>query len=182
MKRLVYAVILAIFSASFSLSQVPLAQTPATTGPILTGFVVVTPQNGGGQGLSVSETFGEHVNGSFFQSSVLPSPLVTLTNVVVNVDLNSGIDTGIAMLNPNDATAAVRWLLTAVKESPSPQEPSTLQGERNFQNLCQSCFLAWRNFHSLSQGHCSSVQILPSALWDWHSLARPLLRCLWRRS
>src|SRR5215510_2843465 len=113
MKRLVYAVILAIFSASFSLSQVPLAQTPATTGPILTGFVVVTPQDGGGQGLSVSETFGQHINGSFFQSSVLPSPLVTLTNVVVNVDLNSGINTGIAMLNPNDATAAVSLALNS---------------------------------------------------------------------
>jgi hypothetical protein len=111
MKRLLYAVILAIFSASFSLSQVPLAQTPATTGPIQTGFVVVTPQNGGGQGLSVSETFGQHINGNFFQSSVLPSPLVTLTNVVVNVDRNSGIDTGIAILNPNDATAAVSLAL-----------------------------------------------------------------------
>src|SRR5262249_19525140 len=37
----------------------------------------------------------------------LPSPLVTLTNVVVSVDVNSGIDTGIAILNPNDATANV---------------------------------------------------------------------------
>src|SRR5215470_11844249 len=118
MRRLLYALILAIFSASFSVSQVPtvsqvpIAQTPATTGPIQTGFVVVTPQNGGGQGLSVSETFGEHINGSFFQSSVLPSPLVTLTNVVVSVNVNSGIDTGIAILNPNDATATVTLSLS----------------------------------------------------------------------
>jgi hypothetical protein len=107
MKRLLSALMLAIFSASLSVSQVPIAQTPATTGPIQTGFVVVTPQNGGGQGLSVSETFGQRVNGNFFQSSVLPSPLVTLTNVVVNVDVNTGADTGVAILNPNDATAAV---------------------------------------------------------------------------
>src|SRR5215510_9307163 len=107
MKRLLSALMLAILSASLSVSQVPISQTPATTGPIQTGFVVVTPQNGGGQGLSVSETFGQRVNGSFFQSSVLPSPLVTLTNVVVNVDVNTGADTGVAILNPSDATAAV---------------------------------------------------------------------------
>src|SRR5215510_14786950 len=107
MKRLLSALMLAILSASLSVSQVPIAQTPATTGPIQTGFVVVTPQNGGGQGLSVSETFGQRVNGNFFQSSVLPSPLVTLTNVVVNVDVNTGTNTGIAIVNPNDASATV---------------------------------------------------------------------------
>ena len=112
MKRLLSALMLAIFSASLSVSQVPIAQTPATIGPIQTGFVVVTPQNGGGQGLSVSETFGERVNGSFFQSSVLPSPLVTLTNVVVNVDANTGTDTGVAILNPNDATATISLALS----------------------------------------------------------------------
>jgi hypothetical protein len=112
MKRPLSALMLAIFSASLSVSQVPLAQTPATTGPIQVGFVVVTPQNGGGQGLSVSETFGQRVNGNFFQSSVLPSPLVTLTNVVVNVDLNTGTDTGVAILNPNDATATISLALS----------------------------------------------------------------------
>ena len=112
MKRLLSALTLAIFSASLSVSQVPIAQTPATIGPIQTGFVVVTPQNGGGQGLSVSETFGARVNGSFFQSSVLPSPLVTLTNVVINVDANTGTNTGVAILNPNDATAAISLALS----------------------------------------------------------------------
>src|SRR5262249_7141002 len=88
-----------------------LAQTLATTGPMQTGFVVVTPQNGGGRGLSVSETFGQHINGSFFQSSVLPSPLVTVTNGFIDVALNCGIDTGIALINPHDATAAVSLAL-----------------------------------------------------------------------
>jgi hypothetical protein len=97
MKLLWYAFLLAIFVPLISFGQ----------GTIQTGFAVITPVSGTGDGLSVSETFGEQVGTSFFQSSVPQSPLVTLTNVVVTADLNTGLNTGIALVNPNNVPATV---------------------------------------------------------------------------
>ena len=107
MKRLLYAFIVAIFVASFSFSQVTLNPSVANTIPVQTVFAVITPISGTGQGLSVSETFGEQFGGNLFQSSVLPSPLVTLTSVVVNLDSKSGSNTGVALVNPNAIPASV---------------------------------------------------------------------------
>jgi hypothetical protein len=84
--------------------------TPVSNG-IQTGFVVVTPISGTGQGLSVSETFGVQTAGGFFQASVLNSPLVTLTDIVATSDPNTGLNTGIAMVNPNDVAATVTLTL-----------------------------------------------------------------------
>jgi hypothetical protein len=97
MKLLWCAILLATFIPLGSFGQ----------GTIQTGFVVITPVSGTGDGLSVSETFGEQVGTSFFQSSVPQSPLVTLTNVVVTADLNAGLNTGIAIVNPNNVPATV---------------------------------------------------------------------------
>jgi hypothetical protein len=68
---------------------------------------VITPVSGTGDGLSVSEIFGEQVGTSFFQSSVPQSPLVTLTSVVVTADVNAGLNTGIAIVNPNNVPATI---------------------------------------------------------------------------
>src|SRR6516162_2648566 len=76
-------------------------------GTIQTGFVVITPTSGTGDGLSVSEIFGEEVGTSFFQSSVPQSPLVTLTSVVVTANVNAGLNTGIAIVNPNNVPATI---------------------------------------------------------------------------
>jgi hypothetical protein len=80
--------------------------------PIQTGFVVVTPLQGNGQGLSVSETFGQRVDGSLFQASVLSSPPVTLTDILVTVDPITGTDTGIAIVNPNNNATTLTLSLT----------------------------------------------------------------------
>ena len=111
MERLLYAFVLAIITASFCFGQITLTQNLANTGPIQTGFAVITPLQGGGQGLSVSETLAEQVNGNVFQTSVLPSPLVTLTDVFMNSDPSSGANTGISVVNPNDAAATVTFTL-----------------------------------------------------------------------
>jgi hypothetical protein len=97
MKLLWCAFLLVIFIPLMSFGQ----------GTIQTGFVVITPVSGTGDGLSVSETFGEQVGTSLFQSSVPQSPLVTLTNVVVNADLATGLNTGIAIVNPNNVPATI---------------------------------------------------------------------------
>ncbi len=110
MKRLLYAFIPAIFWVSLSFSQATFNQV-ANTIPVQTGFAVITPLSGTGLGLSVSETFGQQFDGNFFQSNVLPSPLVTLTDVVVNLDPKSGADTGVAFVNPNDTSASVSLTL-----------------------------------------------------------------------
>jgi hypothetical protein len=97
MKLLWCAILLAILIPVSSFGQ----------GTIQTGFVVITPVAGTGDGLSVSETFGELVGTSFFQSSVPQSPLVTLTSVVVTADVNAGLNTGIAIVNPNNVPATI---------------------------------------------------------------------------
>jgi hypothetical protein len=100
MKLLLCALLLAFFMPLFSFSQT-----------IQTGYAVVTPTSGTGSGLSVSETFGELVGGNFFQASVIASPLVTLTNVVINSNPATGVNTGIAVVNPNDSPVNVTMTL-----------------------------------------------------------------------
>jgi len=98
MKRLVYAVLLGIFADGASFGQV---------GPLRTGFAVVTPITGGKLALSVTETFTERLAGNLLQSTVQPSPLTTLTSMVVNSDPTSAQNTGIAILDPFDVPANV---------------------------------------------------------------------------
>jgi hypothetical protein len=100
MKLLLCVFLLALFIPLFSFGQT-----------IQTGYAVVTPTSGTGGGLSVSETFGELVNGNFFQASVIASPLVTLTSVVVSSNPSTGVNTGIAMVNPNNTPANVTMTL-----------------------------------------------------------------------
>jgi hypothetical protein len=107
MRRLLYAFLLAL--SFFASSQPAIAQSIGT--PIQTGFAVITPADGVGAGLSVSEVFGQEVSGILFQSSVLPSPLVTSTSIFVRSDPNAAIDTGIAIVNPNVAAATVALTL-----------------------------------------------------------------------
>src|SRR6516162_3511907 len=96
MKILSCAFLLALFIPLFSFGQT-----------IQTGFAVVTPTSGTGAGLSVSGTFGELVGGNFFQASVIASPLVTLTNVVINTKPITGVNTGIALVNPNNSPVTI---------------------------------------------------------------------------
>jgi hypothetical protein len=100
-----------IITSSLCVAPISISQSTIVS-PIQTGFVVVTPIQGNGQGISVSETFGQRVDGSLFQSSVLSSPTVTLTDVLVNVDPTTVTDTGIAIVNPNNGTATVTLSLT----------------------------------------------------------------------
>jgi hypothetical protein len=102
MKRLLYAFLLTLFFCS---NQVASAQSIGT--PIQTGFAVITPADGVGAGLSVSEIFGQEISGILFRSSVLPSPLVTSTSIFIRSDPNAAIDTGIAIVNPNVAPTTV---------------------------------------------------------------------------
>jgi hypothetical protein len=99
MRRPLFAILLGTFAASVSFSQI--------VGPLRTGFAVITPITGGSSAFSVSETFTEIFDGKLVQSSVSPSPLVTLTNMVVNLDPVAGVNTGIAIVDPFDVTATV---------------------------------------------------------------------------
>src|SRR5215831_3676156 len=112
MRRLLCALVVGVFTSSLCLTAILVAQGIGIVSPIQTGFVVVTPLQGNGQGLNVSETFGQRVEGSLFQSSVLSSPTVTLTDVFVHVDPTTATDTGIAIVNPNTGTATVTLSLT----------------------------------------------------------------------
>src|SRR5215471_13351506 len=100
MKPLLYAFLLGILIPMVSFGQT-----------IQTGFAVITPIAGTGVGLSVTETFGELVGTNFFQSSVIGSPLVTLTDIIVNIDPTLGLNTGVAMVNPNNSPATVTFTL-----------------------------------------------------------------------
>ena len=102
MKRLESVVLLAIFAAGISFGQV---------GPLRTGFAVVTPITGGKLAFSVTETFTERFDGNLLQSTVQPSPLATLTSMVVSSDPASATNTGIAILDPLDVPANVTLTL-----------------------------------------------------------------------
>jgi hypothetical protein len=101
MKTLFYACALLILIPLFSFAQ----------STIQTGYAVITPTSGSGAGLTVTEVFSEQVDGNLFQASVIGSPLVTLTNIVVNSDPATGLNTGIAMVNPNNVPAVVTLTL-----------------------------------------------------------------------
>src|SRR5579862_4673036 len=107
MKLLLYSFVLGLLVSTFSFGQVTLTQTAAAGGTLQTGYAVITPTSGNGAGLSVSETFGQQIGANVFQASVLASPLVTLTDIVLSVDPNTGTNTGIAIVNPNVSTATV---------------------------------------------------------------------------
>jgi hypothetical protein len=111
MKLLLSAFILGLSITGLVFGQVTVTETVVNTGPLQTGFAVVTPVAGTGEGLSVSETFGEQIGANLFQTSVLGSPLVTLTDVVVSVDSTNGFNTGVAMVNPNLSLANVTLTL-----------------------------------------------------------------------
>jgi hypothetical protein len=112
MKRLLYSLLVAILTISLCFSSISISQAIGIATPIETGFVVVTPLQGNGQGISVSETFGQRVDGSLFQASVLTSPPVTLTDVFVTVDPITATDTGIAIVNPTNSTGTITLSLT----------------------------------------------------------------------
>jgi hypothetical protein len=106
MRRVWLALLAAVCAGSLSFGQVSVTQEVGVDA-IQTGFAVVTPLSPGAQGLGVSATFGELITGSLFQASVLPSPLVTLTSLFVNLDPSIGVNTGLAMVNPTDTATTV---------------------------------------------------------------------------
>ena len=111
MKLLLYSFVVGVFICSISFAQATLTQSAVTNGTLQTGFAVITPLTGTGEGLSVTETFGQQSGATFFQAGVVASPLVTLTDVVVNVNIATGLNTGVAVVNPNNSPATVTFTL-----------------------------------------------------------------------
>jgi hypothetical protein len=149
MKLLLCALLTALFIPSFLFGQT-----------IQTGYVVVTPTSGTGAGLSVSETFGELVNGNFFQASVIGSPLVTLTNVVVNSNPGTGVNTGIAMVNPNDAPANITMTLGNEQGLTSDSRTFTLGAHQQVAKFITEFFLG----NSLLQVPLTGLVFISSSL------------------
>jgi len=111
MKLLLYSFVLAVIAAGLSYGQATLTQIPVNAGTLQTGFAVITPLSGIGEGLSVSEVFAEQVDRNFFQTSVVASPLITLTGVGVNANPAAALDIGLAIVNPNASPAEVTFNL-----------------------------------------------------------------------
>ena len=111
MKIFLYSSVLALIVCGLSYGQATLTQVPPSAGPLQTGFAIITPLTGNGESLSVSETFAEQTEGAFFQANVVASPLITLTDTVVSSDPASGLNTGIAIVNPNTSPAPVTFSL-----------------------------------------------------------------------
>ena len=111
MKLLLYSFVAGLFICSISFAQATLTQSAVTNGTLQTGFAVITPLTGTREGLSVTETFGQQFAANFFQASVIASPLVTLTDVVVNVNTATGLNTAVAVVNPNNSPSTVTYTL-----------------------------------------------------------------------
>src|SRR5213594_150544 len=111
MKLFLYSFALAVIAAGLSYGQATLTQIPVSAGTLQTGFAVITPLSGTGGGLTVSEDFAEQIDRSFCLTSVVASPLITLTGVAVNANPAAALDIGIAIVNPNASPAAVTFNL-----------------------------------------------------------------------
>jgi hypothetical protein len=146
MKLLLCSVLLGLILSSLSSGQVALTQAAATAGPLQTGFAVVTPTAGIGAGLSVSETFGEQIGINLFQASVVGSSLVTLTDVVLTVDPNSGVNTGIAMVNPNASPATVTLNLRNQQGAIISTRTITLGAHQQISRFATELFVGDPNF------------------------------------
>lgn len=111
MRLLSYSFVLALIATGLSYGQATLTQIPVSAGTLQTGFAVITPRSGTGQGLTVSEVFAEQIDTNVFQTSVVASPLITLTGVTVIVNPAAALDIGIAIVNPNASPAVVTFNL-----------------------------------------------------------------------
>ena len=149
MKILSCAFLLALFIPLFSFGQT-----------IQVGWAVVTPTSGTGAGLSVSETFGELVDNNFFQASVIASPLVTLTNVVVNSNPATGVNTGIAMVNPNDTPVTVSMTLGNQQGLTTDTRTFTLGAHQQVSKFITEFFLG----NSLLQAPLTGLVFISSGL------------------
>src|SRR5437867_4929965 len=111
MKLFLYSFALAVIAAGLSYGQATLTQIPVSAGTLQTGFAVITPLSGTGGGLTVSEVFAEQIDRNFFQTSVVASPLITLTGVAVSANPAAALDIGIAIVNPDASPAEVTFNL-----------------------------------------------------------------------
>src|SRR5207247_6535773 len=111
MKLLLYAFVLAVIAAGLSYGQATLTQIPVSAETLQTGFAVITALSGRGEGLSVSEVFAEQIDRNLFQTSVVASPLITLTGVGVSANPAAALDIGIAIVNLNASPAEVTFNL-----------------------------------------------------------------------
>jgi hypothetical protein len=149
MDRLVGTLILGIFGAAFSFGQVPIIRG---LDPIQTGFAVVTPLYGGGQGLRVSETFRTRLSGNFVQSSVLPSPLVTLTDIVVNFDRDAGVNTAVAIVNPTVGVAQVTLTLRDRQGGLAGIRDIAIEGEQQLSRFANQLFASLQTSSEAFEG------------------------------
>ena len=111
MKLLLYAFVLAVIAAALSYGQATLTQIPVSAETLQTGFAVITPLSGREEGLSASEVFAEQIDRILFQTSVVASPLITLTGVGVSANPAAALDIGIAIVNLNASPAEVTFNL-----------------------------------------------------------------------
>jgi hypothetical protein len=144
MKLLWYACVCAILTASTAAAQVTITQNPDDGVAVRTGYAVITPLQGGGQGLSASETLIEDAGGNLFQASVLPSPLVTLTSVFTRTDPESEVDTGISIVNPNENTATLVLTLRTQTGVTVGVRTITVGGRRQISRFVTELFLGFR--------------------------------------
>ena len=140
MKLLLYSFVVGVFICSISFAQATLTQSAVTNGTLQTGFAVITPLTGTGEGLSVTETFGQQSGATFFQAGVVASPLVTLTDVVVNVNTAAGLNTGVATVNPNNSATVVTFTLRNQQGGTVSTRSNTIGGHQQVPRFVTELF------------------------------------------
>ncbi|HYR84142.1 MAG TPA: hypothetical protein VE422_08700 [Terriglobia bacterium] len=78
---------------------------------VQTGFVVLTPVVGFGQGLIVFGRFAYRAGDDLFQGTGWAGSVVASSAIVVSADSSSGQDTGIAIVNPSNLAANITLTL-----------------------------------------------------------------------
>jgi hypothetical protein len=141
MKLVLSSFVFAFILCGLSVGQSVVISSVVNTGTLQTGFAVITPTTGTGEGLSVSEIFGELIDGNLFQSAVIASPLVTLTDVVINADPATGLNTGIAIANPEVSTATVTLSLRDQQGGTVAERTITIGSHQQLSRFVTELFL-----------------------------------------
>jgi hypothetical protein len=142
MKLLLYSFVVGCLVCSLSFAQATLTQSAVTNTTLQTGYAVITPLTGTGEGLSVTEIFGQQAGAIFSQASVVASPVVTLTDVVVNVNTAAGLNTGVAIVNPNNSPSGVTFTLRDQQGGAVATRSMTIGGHQQVSRFVTELFAA----------------------------------------
>ncbi len=125
------------------------------------GYVIVTPAFGDSSRLTAFETFRFRGNTSTPQASVLDSALATNVSLFVAVDILSGRNSGLSVVNPGNASTAVDLILYRANGSVLSTQRVVIPGGRQISLFLTELFAREPELHSSFTGLLNLISSSP---------------------